>query len=298
MEGKQFKMKEHPNNQRMEYSLELRKRRIEAIISKSRFKSTSNQNQQFLLLEEEKEEPKKPEEGNLDLNQYKRYYYPRRRGKRCWRCKAWGHLKRNCPQIKCFYCGRQGHTKKRCFKRDLHMAIQVIKKIKQDQEQKQEMLKPKKKQNQTLYDRCKIVEFRQEKNRWIMSYKGMDLADYIGDYPFDQAKLGFENQLLPKWKMEKPIRSAMPAKDLKLSKYLPHQCGADGEVLNGQNFLRHLYHDHRGWVPEGSLINGSPYRYWLLWYDHRNYERFTKNIGEPQLLKAEPPWMAPGQAIQ
>ena len=56
MEGKQFKMKEHPNNQRMEYRLELRKRRIEAIISKSRFKSTSNQNQQFLLLEEEKEE--------------------------------------------------------------------------------------------------------------------------------------------------------------------------------------------------------------------------------------------------
>ena len=60
-----------------------------------------------------------------------------------------------------------------------------------------------------------------------------------------------------------------------------------------QNFLNHLYHDNRGWVPEGSLINGSPLRYWLLWYDYRNYERFTKNIREPQLLKAEPPWMAP-----
>ena len=65
-----------------------------------------------------------------------------------------------------------------------------------------------------------------------------------------------------------------------------------------QNFLNHLYHDNRGWVQEGSLINGSPYRYWLLWYDYRNYERFTKNIGEPQLLKAEPPWMAPDKAMQ
>ena len=114
------------------------------------------------------------------------------------------------------------------------MVIKVIKKLKEDQEQKQEMLKPKKKQKQTLYDRRKIVEFRQEKIRWIMSYKGMDLTDYIGDYPFYKARLGFENQLLSKWKMEKPIRSWMPAKKLKLSKYLPHQCRADGKVLNAK----------------------------------------------------------------
>ena len=114
------------------------------------------------------------------------------------------------------------------------MVIKVIKKLKEDQEQKQEMLKPKKKQKQALYDRRKIVEFRQEKIRWIMSYKGMDLTDYIGDYPFDKARLGFENQLLPKWKMEKPIRRGMPAKNLKLSKYPPHQCGADGKVLNAK----------------------------------------------------------------
>jgi hypothetical protein len=160
------------------------------------------------------------------------------------------------------------------------------------------MLKQKKKQKQAFSDRCKIVEFRQEKKRWIMFYKGMDLAVYIGNYPLDKAKSGFENQLLSKWKMEKPIRNSMPAKKFKLSKYLPYQCRADGKVLDGQKFLNHLYHDHQGWVSEGTLINASPYRYWLLWYDHRNYERFTKNIGEPQLLKAEPPWMAPGQAIQ
>ena len=127
-----------------------------------------------------------------------------------------------------------GPHQKEMFHEGPLMVIKVIKKLKEDQEQKQEMLKPKKKQKQTLYDRRKIVEFRQEKIRWIMSYKGMDLIDYIGDYPFYKARLGFENQLLSKWKMEKPIRSWMPAKKLKLSKYLPHQCRADGKVLNAK----------------------------------------------------------------
>ena len=30
-----------------------------------------------------------------------------------------------------------------------------------------------------------------------MSYMKMDLADYIGDYPFEMAKTGFEKQNLP-----------------------------------------------------------------------------------------------------
>ena len=74
--------------------------------------------------------------------------------------------------MKCYYCGCQGQTKKRCFKRDLNLAIQALKKIREDQEQEKE--NPKKK-NQTLNDRCKEVEFRQEGKRWIMSYMKMDL---------------------------------------------------------------------------------------------------------------------------
>ena len=82
------------------------------------------------------------------------------------------------------------------------MAIQELMKIKEDQEQEKE--NPKKK-NQTLNTRCKEVEFRLEVKRWIMSYMKMDLADYIGDYPFEMAKTGFEKQYLPKWKMKKKI---------------------------------------------------------------------------------------------
>ena len=170
------------------------------------------------------------------------------------------------------------------------MAIQALKKIKEDQEQEKE--NPKKK-HQTLNDRCKEVEFRQEGKRWIMSYMKMDLADYIGDYPFEMAKMGIEKQHLPKWKMEKKIVMDLPSKKLKLSDYLPHQFGKCGEVINGHKFLVHLNHEHRGYCPEGSLINGSPFRYWLLWYDYRNYERFTKTVGKPQLIRADPPWIAP-----
>ena len=132
----------------------------------------SNQAQLPLQLDKVKEESSKPENGKLQLNQYKRFYYPKKKGKRCWKCKAWGNFKRNCPQIKCYYCDCQVHTKKRCFKRDLHLAIQALKKIKEDQEQEKENSK---KKHQTLNDRCKEVEFRQEGKRWIMSCMKMDL---------------------------------------------------------------------------------------------------------------------------
>ena len=127
----------------------------------------------------------KPDEGYLDLNQHKRYYYPRRRGKRCWKCKS--RISREIILKLNFFLWAPGPHQKDMFQERPLMVIKVIKKLKEDQEQKQEMLKPKKKQKQTLYDRRKIVEFRQEKIRWIMSYKGMDLTDYIGDYPFDKA---------------------------------------------------------------------------------------------------------------
>ena len=69
------------------------------------------------------------------------------------------------------------------------MAIQALKKIKEDQEQEKENSKTK---HQTLNDRCKEVEFRQEGKRWIMSYAKMDLVDYIDDHPFEMAKTWFE----------------------------------------------------------------------------------------------------------
>ena len=58
---------------------------------------------------------------------------------------------------------------KRCFKRDFYIPIRTTKRIKMNK------IKRKRRQRKTIaiYDGCKIVEFRKEKNRWIISYKGM-----------------------------------------------------------------------------------------------------------------------------
>ena len=71
----------------------------------------------------------KPDEGYLDLNQNKRYYYPRRRGKRCWKCKSWDHIKRNYPQIKFFSMGARA-TPKRDVSREISNGNQGNQKIK------------------------------------------------------------------------------------------------------------------------------------------------------------------------
>ena len=58
---------------------------------------------------------------------------------------------------------------KRCFKRDFYIPIRTTKRIKMNK------IKRKRRQRKTIaiYDGCKIVELRKEKNRWIISYKGM-----------------------------------------------------------------------------------------------------------------------------
>jgi hypothetical protein len=97
---------------------------------------------------------------------------------------------------------------------------------------------------------------------------------------------------LPKWQLDKAIKSDhVDVSRLKVSDHLPCQCGSEGEVLNGKDFLLHCKIYHRGWVPKGSLINGSPYRYWILWYDDRNFVKFFQDKGEIQYIKAKPPWI-------
>ena len=91
--------------------------------------------------------------------------------------------------------------------------------------------------------------------------------------------------------MEKPITTDIPIKKLKYSNYLPHQCGLDGEVIDGIKFGIHCYTKHRGFCSRGSLINASLYRYFFglmiktLW-------RFMNTVGDSQYIKAPPPWIS------
>ena len=91
--------------------------------------------------------------------------------------------------------------------------------------------------------------------------------------------------------MEKPITTDIPLKKLKYS-IIFHICRLDGEVIDGIKFGIHCETKHRGYCPKGSLINASPYRYWILWFDDRNFWKFMNTVGDPQYIKAFPLWIS------
>ena len=114
-------------HQVQEGMLSRRKERVNQILMEKRNIISSNQNQihQNMDTEEVQEEFLNQEKKSLPMNHFKKYWR-KTKGKRCWYCYSWGHLKNRCPYIKCFYCGFKGHTKKFCFKLDLHRAIQAL----------------------------------------------------------------------------------------------------------------------------------------------------------------------------
>ena len=285
-------VKEEGCKERIQHSLKKRKQNLEGILWSKRIVNPAS-NQNLLDLDEEKEEPLKPVKGFLPLNQYKKSHYNRRKrkGKRCWNCQAYGHLKFNCPKIKCFFCGCQGHTKKKCYKYEIHYLIHMLKKGQNVAESTEKQKKAPKKVK-TAYDRMREVTFRHENEKVILVHKNQDLAVYSNDnIPFEKARRGFEPPRLPKWKLDKAIYGDIQTSRLKFSDLLPHQCGSDGEVFDGHQFLIHCIEKHRGFVPAGSLINASPYRFWLLWFDDYNFLEFMQAKGDPKYIKADPPWI-------
>ena len=266
MEAKED-IKDQMKNSRIKSQLTKRKHNINQKIWNSRLLNSSNQNQLQEVDEEQEVHTEKPVKGYLPLHQHQNCHYHRRRrkGKKCWFCKSRGHLKRDCPMIKCFYCGKPGHIKKKCIWWELHKTLSILKDKQKAEPRTEEKQRKQKNHKQTARDRMRLVTFRQEGKDQILVYKGIDLGSYFGDYPFSVAKRGFEAPTLPQRLMEKVIKVTIPVKQLKHSDYLPHQCGQDGEVLNGYKFSIHFNHHHKGWVPANSLINASPYRFWIIW---------------------------------
>ena len=79
----------------------------------------------------------------------------------------------------------------------------------------------------------KEISFRDENGKHILVHKGQNLAMYICDLPFENARRVFDLPRLPKWTKEKAIHEDIQIKRLKLYYYLPHQCNKDGKVYDG-----------------------------------------------------------------
>ena len=71
----------------------------------------------------------------------------------------------------------------------------------------------------------KEVVFKQEGKDFIMCHKDQELALYIGDKPFKETQRFFEPLKLPKWQLDKAIKSdRLDVSRLKISDHLPSQC--------------------------------------------------------------------------
>ena len=120
-----------------------------------------------------------------------------------------------------------------------------------------------------MLERLKTIEFKKDGENVIMFHIEQELAIYTGAKKIEWAERFFRRPILPKWNIEKVIYQDLAVSKLKISENLPHQCGKCGKVYDGLHFLYHIQTSHGSICPAGSLINGCPHRFWLLWYNDR-----------------------------
>ena len=91
----------------IESKLKSRKERINKLLFDKRV-SSSTHVQSCSKIEEEQDELLKPRgKGYLPLHQHQRKFhsfYRKKKQRKCWYCRSWYHLKKDCPRMCCFFC--------------------------------------------------------------------------------------------------------------------------------------------------------------------------------------------------
>ena len=141
---------------------------------------------------------------------------------------------------------------------------------------------------QIVVDSLKEIEFKKKGGNIVMCHKGQELAIYFNKLKFEYTEKFFKT-IIPKWKMEKVIYQDLSVTKLNISKNLPHQCKCR-EVCDGRELLYHIQIQYGRICPAGTLINTWTQRFWLIWYDVRNFVRFINTKGIQNYIKADPPW--------
>jgi len=104
-------------------------------------------------------------------------------------------------------------------------------------------------------------------------WKDKQYAEYWGPRPFNESS--FNHYGLPDKSIEILVVNDISKEFGKTLGHenLPHQCGRCEAILDSfSSFLIHL--KVLDYIPKNSIINGSPFRYWLFWQNENEFVNF------------------------
>ena len=113
----------------------------------------------------------------------------------------------------------------------------------------------------------------------IFYWKNKKYAEYWGPSPLNESSFNHYN--MPDKSIEIFVINDISKDFCKTIgiENLPHQCGRCNAILHSfSSFMNHL--KDMDFVPKKSLINGSPYRYWLFWHNENDFANFWYSDNE------------------
>ena len=71
--------------------------------------------------------------------------------------------------------------------------------------------------------------------------------------------------------LESELRHSVPIKKISVEEDLPHHCKCGEMLTSGNDFKEHCKTKHEGYAPKGSIINASPFRYFIICIDEEDF---------------------------
>lgn len=225
--------------------------------------------------EQEKEElnhEEIKEGGTPNLNQhYKRC--PKKDKKKCWNCRAPGHLKKHCPFLRCFNCSKLGHLKENCQKRKIDFVFNRMKELYKEQLKKKQKKSIKQKQKELEE---KIIRYRalymdtflketDKGQKYFLKWKNVELGEYIGSGLPQTVIENFKKDRYDFKNLNVLVKKFSPIKSITLYKGFSNWCACD-EICQGVDvFTDHVVRHHKGIIPMNSQLNRPFWQDWNLY---------------------------------
>ena len=283
MSSKAGEEKDHAN-QRIQTKLQIRKEKIQNIISKKRLSQTY-QKEEPIQIEETLQEEKEvihEEEEKIKIQNLSSYRKPTKRHskKRCWNCKSKYHTKKHCPYIQCYYCKKFGHMKKQCHLRKIDKVLNLIEK---EEEKKIKKKKRKQKRKGIKMEQVDIYKFRlkeskfiKKEQKYLLNYQGESIGIFTEHYiPPDLEQL--KERHINWKKVDIFVHNDQPIEKLTLLDDFLNSCSCGKIDLRKNEFISHVNLNHQGQVMKNSQINQPIWVYGVIFVSDEIEELFCRS---------------------